>query len=78
MLDGIELLLNVPVLFYLDWRLALLATVVVLLTFVINRLAARATTAGYGLKTVEAQMGTVIQENPRAQAHSSAPLALNL
>jgi len=68
-LDGIELLLNVPVLFYLDWRLALLATVfVVLLTFVINRLAARATTAGYGLKTVEAQMGTVIQENTRAQA----------
>ena len=68
-LDAIELTMNVPVLFYLDWRLALLGlSFVVLLTLLIGRLARRATTAGYALKNVEAQLGNEIQENTRAQA----------
>ncbi len=37
MLDGMEIILNVPVLLYLDWRLGLLAMLsIVLLTFVLG------------------------------------------
>jgi len=69
MLDGMEIILNVPVLLYLDWRLGLLAMLsIVLLTFVLGWLAPRATQAGYQHKTTEAQIVNEIQENTRAQS----------
>ena len=68
-LDGMEIIMNVPVLFYLDWRLGSLAMLsIVLLTFVLGWLAPRATQAGYQHKTTEAQIINEIQENTRAQA----------
>ena len=68
-LDGFELLLNIPVLFYLDWRLATLTLLfITLLTFGLERFTPKATKAGYDLKNAEAQLANEIQENTRAQA----------
>ncbi|MCX6049600.1 MAG: ATP-binding cassette domain-containing protein [Chloroflexi bacterium] len=68
-LDAYELLLNIPVLFYLDWRLATLTLFfIILLTFGLDRFTPKATKAGYALKSAEAQLANEIQENTRAQA----------
>ncbi len=69
LLDLIELLLNLPVLFYLDWRLALVTCFfIVILGGGIRLLAPRASAAGYLHRGSEAQSVNVIQENVRAQA----------
>lgn len=68
-LDVQEILYNFPVLFYLEWRLALLAVVLLgLMILFLNRLINPATTSGYQLKRSEAKLMTQLQENVRAQA----------
>ncbi len=69
LLDLIELLLNLPVLFYLDWRLASVTLFfMVFLGGGIRLLAPRASAAGYRHRGCEAQSVNLIQENVRAQA----------
>ncbi|CAN5870883.1 ABC transporter ATP-binding protein [soil metagenome] len=69
LLNGYELLLNIPVLFYLDWRLASLTLIfLILMTVGLDRFTPKATQAGYALKSSEAQLANEIQENTRAQA----------
>ncbi len=69
LLDVIELCLNIPVLFLLDWRLTLLVLFFMsLLALVLRSLALQATTAGYALRATDAQIATEINENVRGQA----------
>jgi len=68
-LDLIELALNLPVLFFLDWRLALVTLVFVIgLAQGVRWLAPRATAANYTYKRREAQSVNLVQEIVRAQA----------
>lgn len=69
LLDLILLLLNVPVLFYIDWRLGLVPLLnMVIMTRVIGSLMPVAAQLGYKLKTHEAQLTAELQENIRGQA----------
>lgn len=69
LLDVILLLLNVPVLFYIDWRLGLVPLVnMVLMMQGVGYLTPRAAKLGYELKASEAQLTTELQENVRGQA----------
>ncbi len=69
LLDILELLLNLPVLFYLDWRLATVVLIfVVLLGSGIRLLAPHASAAGYAHRGSEALSVNLVQENVRAQA----------
>ncbi|MEZ4659532.1 MAG: ATP-binding cassette domain-containing protein [Caldilineaceae bacterium] len=68
-LDLMEILYNFPVVFYLDWRLACVALVMLgLMTLLFSRLIPPATTASYQLKGDEANLTNQLQENIRAQA----------
>ncbi|MBV7329476.1 ATP-binding cassette domain-containing protein [Chloroflexi bacterium TSY] len=68
-LDLVLLLLNVPVLFYIDWRLGLVPLLnLLILSVVVGYLIPKATQAGYVLKTAEAQLTGDLQENIQAQA----------
>ncbi|MEZ4713408.1 MAG: ATP-binding cassette domain-containing protein [Caldilineaceae bacterium] len=68
-LDLMEILYNFPVIFYLDWRLACLALVMLaLMTLLFSRLIPPATAASYQLKGGEASVTNQLQENIRAQA----------
>lgn len=68
-LDLIELALNLPVLFFLDWRLALVTLCfMVILAGGVRWLAPRATAASYAYKSREAQSVNLVQEMVRAQA----------
>lgn len=67
-LDLLEILYNLPVLFYLDWRLATLVLfLLAIMVFSLNKLIAPATSAGYEVKGGEAKLATLLQENVRAQ-----------
>jgi len=69
LLNLILLLLNVPVLFYIDWRLGLVPLLnMVIMMRVIGYLMPMAAQLGYKLKTSEAQLTTELQENIRGQA----------
>lgn len=69
LLDVILLLLNVPVLFYIDWRLGLVPLVNMLLMMQgVGYLTPLAAKLGYQLKASEAQLTTELQENIRGQA----------
>lgn len=69
LLDLILLLLNVPVLFYIDWRLGLVPLVnMLIMLYGVGNLAPKAARAGYTLKTAEAKLTGELQENVRAQA----------
>lgn len=68
-LDLLEIGYNFPVLFYLEWRLACLAFLLLcLMIFFLGKLITPATTSGYQLKRSEAKLMTQVQENVRAQA----------
>lgn len=68
-LDWLEIAYNFPVLFYLEWRLACLALLLLcLMIFFLGKLITPATTSGYQLKRSEAKLMTQLQENVRAQA----------
>lgn len=68
-LDWLEIAYNFPVLFYLEWRLASLAFLLLcLMIFFLGKLIAPATISGYQLKRSEANLMTQLQENVRAQA----------
>ncbi|MCX6044343.1 MAG: ABC transporter transmembrane domain-containing protein [Chloroflexi bacterium] len=69
LLDVILLLLNLPVLFYIDWRLGLVPLVnMIVMTYVVGYFMPKAARSGYDLKTAEAQLTGELQENIRAQA----------
>ncbi|MEZ4622231.1 MAG: ATP-binding cassette domain-containing protein [Caldilineaceae bacterium] len=69
LLDLLEILYNFPVIFYLDWRLACLALLLLgLMTYLFGKLIPPATTASYQLKGGEAALANQLQENVRAQA----------
>ncbi len=69
LLDLVLLLLNVPVLFYIDWRLGLVPLVnLLLMSRVIGHLLPQAAQASYALKTDEAQLAGELQETIQAQA----------
>jgi len=69
MLDSLEILYNFPVIFYLEWRLACLALVLLGFTiYLISRFLPTATSASYQLKGDEAELTNQLQENVRAQA----------
>lgn len=68
-LDLVLLLLNVPVLFYIDWRLGLVPLLnLFIMSVVVGYLIPKATQTGYVLKTAEAQLTGDLQENIQAQA----------
>jgi ATP-binding cassette subfamily B protein len=67
--DLLEILYNLPVIFYLDWRLACLALCLLgLMAWFVGKLIPPATAAGYQLKGGEAGLANQLQENVRAQA----------
>lgn len=69
LLDLILLLLNVPVLFYIDWRLGLVPLInLLLMSRAIAYLLPQAAQASYLLKADEAQLTGELQENIQAQA----------
>jgi len=69
LMDMILLALNLLVLFYIDWRLGLVPLVnIVLMTYIVGYFAPKAASAGYALKTAEAQLTGELQENIRGQA----------
>lgn len=69
LLDLILLLLNVPVLFSIDWRLALVPLVnLLLMSRIIGYFAPQAAQAGYKLKTAEGRLTGELQESIRGQA----------
>lgn len=69
LLDLVLLLLNIPVLFYIDWRLGLVPLVnLVLMPQIIGYLLPQAARAGYRLRTEEAQLTGELQETIQAQA----------
>src|SRR5437867_9588831 len=64
----IGLLVNVPLLFWLDWRLALVPTAALPLTAVGTRLVTpRASKATYQLKQAQGQLASTVQEHVLAQ-----------
>ena len=64
----IGLLVNVPLLFWLDWRLALVSTAALPLTVVGTRLfTPRASKATYQLKQAQGQLASTVQEHVLAQ-----------
>lgn len=68
-LDLVLLLLNVPVLFYIDWRLGLVPLLnLIAMSSVVSYFIPRATQAGYLLNTTDAKLTGYLQENIRAQA----------
>lgn len=68
-LDWLEIAYNFPFLFYLEWRLACLAFLLLcLMIFFLGKLITPATTSGYQLKRSEAKLMTQLQENVHAQA----------
>ncbi|MCB0061259.1 MAG: ATP-binding cassette domain-containing protein [Caldilineaceae bacterium] len=69
LLNLVLLLLNIPVLFYIDWRLGLVPLLnLILMPRVIGHLLPQSTQAGYRLKTEEAALGGELQETVQAQA----------
>ncbi len=67
-LSVLGLLVNLPVLFYLEWRLALLTTVAVpLMVLTVGRMTPRAADATYVMKKAEGDVLNAVQENVRAQ-----------
>ncbi len=69
LMDLILLGLNLPVLFYIDWRLGVVPLVnIMLMTYVVGYFAPKAASAGYALKSAEAQLTGELQENIRGQA----------
>lgn len=68
-LDLLEIGYNFPVLFYLEWRLAGLAFLLLcLMIFFLSKLITPATVSGYQLKRSETKLMSELQENVRAQA----------
>ncbi len=68
-LTTLGLLINVPFLLYLEWRLALAALVALpVLMLVVRRLLARSLAAGVRLRQSEADVVNMVQETVRAQA----------
>jgi ATP-binding cassette subfamily B protein len=62
------LLINLPILFYLEWQLAIVATVAVpLMVWVVGRLTPGAADATYVMKTQEGAVLNTVQETVRAQ-----------
>lgn len=69
LLNLVLLVLNVPVLFYLDWRLGLVPLLnLLLMPRLIGHLLPQAAQAGYSLKREEAQLTGELQENIQARA----------
>lgn len=67
-LNLLEILYNYPVLFFLDWRLAILSLILLVgMALLLSRLVPATTVAGYQLKQVEAQLAGQVQEAARAQ-----------
>jgi len=65
----VGLVINLPMLFLLEWRLALVVCVTLpLMILIVGRFAPAASEAGYELKTAEANMINTVQETVRAQA----------
>ncbi|MEZ4678420.1 MAG: ATP-binding cassette domain-containing protein [Caldilineaceae bacterium] len=66
---GLEILYNYPILFYLNWQLALLSLLLLGgMAFMLSRMIPRASAAGYQLKRGEARLVGKIQENALAQS----------
>lgn len=69
LLDLVLLLLNIPVLFYIDWRLGLVPLLnLLLMPRIIGYLLPQAARAAYLLKREEAQLTGELQENIQARA----------
>ncbi|MBX3014669.1 MAG: ATP-binding cassette domain-containing protein [Caldilineaceae bacterium] len=69
LLDVIEILLNLPVLFYLDWRLALVPLMNIgVMTLVVRQSIPKATAAGYAYKNAEGELAGELQESIRGHA----------
>ncbi len=67
-LTALALLINVPVMLILDWRLGLMALVSLPLILLTNwQLVPRASTATYALKQTEGAVANTVQETVRAQ-----------
>jgi ATP-binding cassette subfamily B protein len=67
-LTGLGLLINIPFLFYLEWRLALLAVFTLpILLAVVSRLVTRSISASIQLRESEAEVVNMVQETVRAQ-----------
>ncbi len=67
-LTAIGLLLNIPFLFYLEWRLAIVTVLLIpFLLLLVQRLLARSITAAIQLREKEADVVNMVQETIRAQ-----------
>lgn len=67
-LTGIGLLINIPFLFYLEWRLALFTVLTLpILLAVVSRLVSRSISASIKLRESEADVVNMVQETVRAQ-----------